>query len=110
MKCAIGAATGVTLDPGCVMFDYLLYPCIRVGWKSGLGAAAGPRGVCNYFCRCTESGPGPGPGDIILHCENSFVSTPEYLHWAEQWAVAGIISGLTVLDANSASCEASTQR
>ena len=27
---------------------------------------------------------GPGPGDIILHCENSFVSTPAYLHWAQQ--------------------------
>ena len=53
---------------------------------------------------------GPGPGDIILHCENSFVSTPAYLHWAEQWAVAGIIRGLAMLDANSASCEASTQR
>ena len=66
------------------MFDYLLYPCIRVGWKPGHGQQLGLAAFAIISAVAQSAEPGPGPGDIILHCENSFVSTPAYLHWAEQ--------------------------
>ena len=46
-----------------------------------LGLAA-PFAIISAVAQSAELG--PGPGDIILHCENSFVSTPAYLQWTEQ--------------------------
>ena len=80
MKCAIAAAaTGVMLDPRCCISCTHVLGSVGshdTGQQLGLAAFA----IISADAQSVE----PGPGDIILHCENSFVSTPAYLHWAQQ--------------------------